>query len=77
MKIVWRIIDELMQILWWMVGIGLIAFAIDATLKGFLALPIWLKVSLLFATAVLCKHWRDVHLWYEKTASRSTTAPDL
>jgi len=77
MKFVWRIVDELWQLFWWMLGIGVIAYVVGESLKGFLGLPVWLKFSLWAAIAVLCKHWRDIRQWNEKQRMQARQHPDL
>jgi hypothetical protein len=77
MKLVWRIVGEVFQVLLWMAGLGLVAMIVGRTLEGFLSLPIWLKASIWFAVAVVCKHGRDISLWYEKQRIEARQHPDL
>lgn len=77
MRLVWRIIGELWQILLWMIGIGLIVGVIGGTLQSFLGLPVWLKVAIWFAIAALCKHGRDIRSWFEKQRIEARNHPDI
>jgi hypothetical protein len=66
MKVVGRVLDEIWQIFWWMVGVAVVIGIVGRSLQIFLSLPVWLKVLICFAIAVACKHWRDIGAYFEK-----------
>ena len=62
----WALVDEVWQIVLWMLGLGLVIGIVGKSFQVFLALPSALKLVLWIAIAVICKHWRDIRSWFDK-----------